>query len=76
MEECKNRSSKKNSNKNNVNNSFSKKTVHDRLIIKDHVSGLADISKKSAAFLTVTRKYNYNYVYNFHKSFLKKEIGG
>ena len=47
-------------------------TVCDRLIIMDDVSGLADESKKFAAFLTVTRKYNYNCVYIFHTVFPEK----
>ena len=71
IEEFKNRSSK-NSNENNVNNIFGKKTVRDELIIMDDVSGLADESKKFAAFLTVTRKYNYNCVYIFHTVFPEK----
>ena len=77
IEEFKNRSSK-NSNENNVNNIFGEKTVRDRLIIMDDASGLADESKKFAAFLTVTRKYNYNCVYIFHAVFpeKKKPVGG
>ena len=47
-------------------------TVCDRLIIMDDVSGLADESKKFAAFLTVTRKYNYNCVYIFQTVFPEK----
>ena len=46
--------------------------MHDRLIIMDGVSGLADESKKFPAFLTVTRKYNYNCVYIFHTVFPEK----
>ena len=38
----------------------------------DDVSGLADKSKKFAAFWTVTRKYNYNCVYIFHTVFPEK----
>ena len=71
IEEFKNRSSK-NSNENNVNNIFGEKTARDRLIIMDEVSGLAGESKKFAAFLTVTRKYNYNCVYIFHTVFHEK----
>ena len=71
IEEFKNRSSK-NSNENNVNNIFGKKTVHDGLIIMDDVSGLADKSKKFAGFLTVTRIYNYNCGYIFHTVFPEK----
>ena len=51
---------------------FGKKTVCDRLIIMDDVSGLADESKKFAAFLAVTRKCNYNCVYIFHAVFPEK----
>ena len=65
IEELKNRSSK-NSNENNINNIFGEKTIRERLIIMDDVSGLADESKKFAAFVAVTRKYNYNFVYIFH----------
>ena len=38
----------------------------------DDVSGLADESKKFAAFLTVTRKYDYSCVYIFHTVFPEK----
>ena len=38
----------------------------DCLIVLDDVSGVADLSKKSANFLTVLRKYGYNVVYVFH----------
>ena len=38
----------------------------------DDVSGLADESKKFAAFLTVTRKYSYSCVYIFHTIFPEK----
>ena len=38
----------------------------DRLIIMDDVSGVADVSKKIANFLTVSRKFGYNCVYVFH----------
>ena len=71
IEEFKSRSSK-NSNENIVNNIFSEKKVRDRLIIMDDVSGLADESKKFAAFLKVTRKYNYICVYIFHTVFPEK----
>ena len=53
-----------------------------RLIIMDDVSGVADVSKKFAKFLTVSRNFGYNCVYVFHvivpanqiwqKSFLKR----
>ena len=51
---------------NNVNNSFVKNKKLDRLIIMDDVSGVADVSKKFANFLTVSRKFGYNCVYVFH----------
>ena len=50
----------------NVNNSFGENKKLDRLIIMDHVSGVADTSKKFANFLTVSRKFGYNCVYVFH----------
>ena len=34
----------------------------DRLIVMDNVSGVADISKKIANFLTVSRKFGYHCV--------------
>ena len=34
--------------------------------MKDDVSGVADVSKKFANFLTVSRKFGYNCVYVFH----------
>ena len=37
-----------------------------RLIVLDDVSGVADLSKKFANFLTVSRKFGYNCVYVFH----------
>ena len=49
IEEFKNKSSK-NSNKNKVNNIFGEKTVRDRLIIMDDVSGLAGNLKHSQLF--------------------------
>ena len=53
-------------NNNNVNNSFGENKKLDRLIIMDDVSGVADVSKKFANFLTVSRKFGYNCVYFFH----------
>ena len=38
----------------------------DRLILLDDVSGVAELSKKFANFLTVSRKFGYNCVYVFH----------
>ena len=50
----------------NVNNSFGENRKLDGLIIMDDVSGVADVSKKFANFLTVSRKFGYNCVYVFH----------
>ena len=47
----------------NVNNSFGKNKKLNQLII---VSGVADVSKKFANFLTVSRRFGYNCVYVFH----------
>ena len=52
--------------KNTVNNSFGENKKLDRLIVMDGVSGVADISKKFANFLTISRKFGYNCVYVFH----------
>ena len=49
-----------------INNSFGENRKLDRLIIMDDVSGVADVSKKIANFLTVSRKFGYNCVYVFH----------
>ena len=49
----------------NVNNSFGENRKLDGLIIMDDVSGVADVSKKFANFLTVSRKFGYNCVYVF-----------
>ena len=56
----------------NVKNIFGEKSVHDRLIVFDDVSGLADDSKKFVSFLTVARKYSYNCVYIFHTIYPEK----
>ena len=45
---------------NNVNNSFGENKKLDQLIIMDDVSGVSDVSKKFANFLTVSRKFGYN----------------
>ena len=47
----------------NVKNLFGKNKKMDRLIVMDDVSGVADISKKFANFLTVSRKFGYHWVY-------------
>ena len=52
--------------KNTVNNSFGENKKLDRLIVMDDVSGVADVSKKFANFLTVSRKSEYNCIYVFH----------
>ena len=49
-----------------INNSFGENRKLDRLIIMDDVSGVADVSKKFANFLTVSRKFGYNCVFVFH----------
>ena len=56
----------------NVKNIFGEKSVRDRLIVFDDVSGLADYSKKFFSFLTVARKYSYNCVYIFHTIYHEK----
>ena len=38
----------------------------------DHVSGLADKSKKFSSFLTVGRRYRYSCLYIFHTIFPEK----
>ena len=50
----------------NLSNSFGEIKKMDRLIVLDDVSGVADLSKQFANFLTVSRKYGYNCVYVFH----------
>ena len=52
--------------KNNVNNLFGENKKLDRLIVMDDVSGVADVPKKFANFLTVSRKSGYSCVYVFH----------
>ena len=46
----------------------------DGLIIMDGVSGVADVSKKFANVLTVSRKCGYNCVYVFHIIVLASQI--
>ena len=60
------RSRQESDNNDNVNNSFGENKKLDRLIIMDNVSGVADISKKFAYFLTVSKKFGYSCVYVFH----------
>ena len=60
------RSREEASDNDNVNNSFWENKKLDQLIIMDDVSGVADVSKKFANFLTVSRKFGYNCVYVFH----------
>ena len=50
----------------NVNSLFGKNKKMYHLIVMDDVSGVADISKKFANFLTVSRKFGYHCVYVFH----------
>ena len=51
---------------NDVNSLFGKSKKMDCLIVMDDVSGVADVSKKFANFLTVSRKFGYQCVYLFH----------
>ena len=50
---------------NNVNNYFGENKKLDRLIIIDVVSGVADVSKIFANFVTVSRKFGYSCVMFF-----------
>ena len=50
----------------NISNSFGELKKMDRLIVLDDVSGVADLLKNFANFLTVSRKFGYNVVYVFH----------
>ena len=50
----------------NVNSSLGENRKLDRFIIMDDVSGVADVSKKFANFLTVLKKFGYNCIYVFH----------
>ena len=45
---------------------IAEKDVFDRLIVMDHVSGLADKSNEFCSFLTIFRKYRYSCIYIFH----------
>ena len=60
------RSREESDDSNILNNSFGENRKLDRLIIMDDVSGVADVSKKFANFLTVSRKFGYDCVYVFH----------
>ena len=51
---------------NDVNSLFGKNKKVDHLIVMDDVSGVADISKKFANILTVSRKFGYHCMYVFH----------
>ena len=66
IETFKLRSREESDDSNILNNSFGENKKLDRLIIMDDVSGVADVSKKFANFLTVSRKFGYNCVYVFH----------
>ena len=66
IETFKLRSREETDNKNVINNSFGENRKLDRLIIMDDVSGVADVSKKFANFLTVSRKFGYHCIYVFH----------
>ena len=49
-----------------VNSLFGENKKMDRLIVMADVSGVADISRKFATFLTVSRKFGYHCVYVFY----------
>ena len=49
-----------------VNSLFGENKMMDRLIVMDDVSGVADISRKFATFLTVSRKFGCHCVYVFY----------
>ena len=59
----------------NISNSFGELKKMDRLIVLDDVSGVADLSKNFANFLTVSRKFGYNVVYVFHVIIPSNQIG-
>ena len=49
-----------------VNSLFGENKKMNRLIVMDEVSSVADISRKFATFLTVSRKFGYHCIYVFH----------
>ena len=51
---------------NDVNSLFGENKKMDHLIAMGDVSGVADIAKKFASFLAVSRKFGYHCVYVFH----------
>ena len=66
IETFKLRSREETDDKNVINNSFGENRKVDRLIIMDDVSGVADVSKTFANFLTVSRKFGYHCIYVSH----------
>ena len=52
--------------KNDVNYLFGENKKIDRLVVMNDVSGVTDICKKFANFLTVSRKFGYHCAYVFH----------
>ena len=54
--------------------SFGENKKLDRLIVMVEISGVADISKKFANFLTVSRKFGYNYVDVFHLIISSRQV--
>ena len=66
-----------NSDKNNVNylTNYGEKSIKNRLIVMDDVSGLADLSSKFANFLMVARKFGYHCLYIFHAIHPEKLYG-
>ena len=65
-----------NSDINDVNylTNYGEKSIRNRLIVMDDVSGLADLSSKFANFLTVARKFGYHCLYIFHVIHSEKAI--
>ena len=51
---------------NNIDIVMGKNNVFDKLIAMDSISGLADKCDDFANFLTISRKFSFNYVYVFH----------
>ena len=49
-----------------IKNYFGENRKLDRIIVMGDVSGVADVSKKFANFLTVSRKFGYHCIYVFH----------
>ena len=66
IETLKLQSSHDTNDKNHVNTFFSENKKMKGFVVMDDVSGIADVSKKFANFLTASRKFGYHCVYVFH----------